>query len=164
MFFEIAKEILFNSVGYILPFVKKQLYKQEEFEKDVTFEVEKSQIEAILDQGNQSRLEFFLKIRNQSQYLDTTFEKASLTLTSEYNGSIILLGYPVINEDTIKKKESRLISIRCLLNESQIKLLESLNETKHPNTNLQAEYWISSKMYSLRREAYLHQINCKVRK
>lgn len=157
---DLAKEILFQSVGIIWPWLRRKIYPQNYFENDVIIKP-RSDNPVIFSLNSEIPYGvIYFEIDSKSQYLDFWFDRALMTISVYNPYHEILNDHIVISKKKILKKGRAHIFTKFLLNERQIKVLSAVAVSRNLKCDLRIESWITSELYDFSKNYAFSDIFC----
>ena len=164
MYEEIIKEIFFQTIGRILPWLRKKIYPKGEFEKDITIDVRGSNPLNFSLNGDIPRVTLYLEISNKSQYIEMIIEKMffSIWIRSDKGSQPVIYRGEMMVCQRIGKKETKELYWTTELNYYQTEFLKSIKDSKDLSATFDINYEINSKIYELTDRINLENRQCKI--
>lgn len=143
------KEFILSLLFRLLPFIRKWIYPEKEFLDDIEVDVRSSNPVSFTLSTQIPVANIWLKITNKSQYLETIFDRAVLSvwIRSDRGEQPILHQAHITSKTKIKKKKSEEIFYQLDLNERQINFLEKIKGSGKLSATLYLEIYIDSSLY-----------------
>jgi len=159
---DLVMSILFSSVP--IEKIKKWIYPEKEFEQDIDIDVRSTNPVSFNINSQIPSSSIYLKVTNKSQYLEATFDRAllSLWLNSDKGTQPICNELHIICKKKIGRKRTEEIFFRYDLNESQIKNLGEIKESKRLSATLYLKIYMDSLLYDLLKEVRLENKPCEI--
>ena len=155
---DLIKEVAFSLIGKISPWVKRKIYPLTEFEKDIEIDLRKDNPIAFSVNNENPYLTLYLTIKNKSQYLNFTFDRAIINFNTDNTYHEILKDESIISCVEVDKKSEKPINYKFSLNEYQVKLLINLKDTTKLRASIRIKYYVVSDIYKVSKEIGLNSI------
>lgn len=156
---DILKEILFNSFGKVLPWLRKKIYPLKEFERDIEIDVRRTNPINFLINSENPYLTLYLTVKNKSQYLKFSFDGGIINLSTENTYNQIIRDGAIIKKIEINRKGQDEIIYKFDLNEYQVKILKKLKDVKNLRMTFEMVYYITSDLYKISKKIQLSGIH-----
>ena len=147
---ELALNYLMRFINKKLLHLSKKIYPESEFEKHIDIDVRSSHPVNISLTKAIPEITIYLKITNKSPYLDVRLNKAefSLLLKSDSGLQPLFNQFEITSPTPIKRGTSEEIFCQKELNESQVKLVKEIKESKEVTAELSPfKAWFESSAY-----------------
>ncbi len=156
---DLIKEVAFSSIGRISPWVKRKIYPLTEFEKDIEIDLRRDNPIAFSVNNENPYLTLYLTVKNKSQYLKFTFDRAIINFNTDNTYHEILKDASIISCVEVDKKSQRPITYKFSLNEYQVKLLKNLKDRTKLRASIHLKYYVVSDTYKVSKEIGLNGIH-----
>ena len=158
MIMDIIKELLFQSIGRIVPWLRRKIYPLTEFEKDIEIDLRRDNPITFSVNNESPYLTLYLTVKNKSQYLEFTFDRAIINFNTDNTYHEILKDASIISCVEVGKKSEKPINYKFSLNEYQVKLLKNLKDTTKLRASIRIKYYVVSDLYKVSKEIGLNSI------
>lgn len=156
---DIIKEIMFEYVGRILPWLRKKIYPLKEFDKDIEIDVRRTNPINFSINSENPYLILYLTIKNKSQYLELSFDRGIINLSTENTYHQIIRDGAIIKKIEINKKGQNQIAYKFNLNEYQVRILKKLKDVKNLRMTFDITCYITSEIYKISKNIQLSGIH-----
>ncbi len=164
MFPEIIKEILFQSIGKLLPWLRRKIYPVDEFIKDVNIDVRHINPLTFCLTCDIPYVSLYLEIYNKSQYVEMTLEKMyfDIWINSNKGSQPVIRQGKMISHQRVGKKKTEELYWATELTSYQVEFLRAIKDSKELSATLHINYDISSEIYEISQDSDLEKRQCKI--